>query len=87
MLAVALLVFREVLEAALIVTVVAAATRGMARRGTRAGQAMPHVGIEVLDARCHVAAVQAFGNGGCQQRSGQRDDARVLPKAPAEAHA
>ena len=37
MLAVALLVFREVLEAALIVTVVAAATRGMARRGTFIG--------------------------------------------------
>src|SRR5579875_2821985 len=37
MLGVALLVFREVLEAALIVTVVAAATRGVARRGTFIG--------------------------------------------------
>ncbi|MGH8747199.1 MAG: FTR1 family iron permease [Burkholderiales bacterium] len=37
MLAVALLVFREVLEAALIVTVVAAATRGVARRATFIG--------------------------------------------------
>lgn len=37
MLGVALLVFREVLEAALIVTVVAAATRGVGRRGTFIG--------------------------------------------------
>ena len=37
MLAIALLVFREVLEAALIVTVVAAATRGVARRNTFIG--------------------------------------------------
>lgn len=37
MLAIALLVFREVLEAALIVTVVAAATRGVARRSTFIG--------------------------------------------------
>ncbi|HET7161292.1 MAG TPA: FTR1 family protein [Rhodanobacteraceae bacterium] len=37
MFGVALLVFREVLEAALIVTVVAAATRGVARRGTFIG--------------------------------------------------
>lgn len=37
MLAVALLVFREVLEASLIVTVVAAATRGVAWRGTFIG--------------------------------------------------
>ena len=37
MLGVALLVFREVLEAALIVTIVAAATRGVMRRGTFIG--------------------------------------------------
>lgn len=37
MLGVALLVFREVLEAALIVSIVAAATRGVARRGTYIG--------------------------------------------------
>src|SRR5690242_21830323 len=37
MLGVALLVFREVLEAALIVSIVAAATRGVARRGAYIG--------------------------------------------------
>ncbi|HUW25668.1 MAG TPA: FTR1 family protein [Gallionella sp.] len=37
MLAIALLVFREVLEASLIVTVVAASTRGVARRGSFIG--------------------------------------------------
>ena len=37
MLGVALLVFREVLEAALIVSIVAAATRGVARRGIYIG--------------------------------------------------
>ncbi|MDE2271790.1 MAG: FTR1 family protein, partial [Xanthomonadaceae bacterium] len=47
MLGVALLVFREVLEAALIVTVVAAATRGVARRGTFIGGG---IGLGVIGA-------------------------------------
>ena len=65
MLAVALLVFREVLEAALIVTVVAAATRGMARRGTfiGGGIALGVVGAVIVAIFAGVIAEAVGGSG------------------------
>ena len=52
MLGIALLVFREVLEAALIVTVVAAATRGVPRRSVFVGGGIA------------LGVIGAMGNGG-----------------------
>ena len=65
MLAVALLVFREVLEAALIVTVVAAATRGMARRGTfiGGGIALGVIGAIIVAIFAGVIAEAVGGSG------------------------
>ncbi|MGP1665051.1 MAG: FTR1 family iron permease [Rhodanobacter sp.] len=60
---IALLVFREVLEAALIVTVVAAATRGVARRGWFIGGG---IGLGVLGA----LVVAAFAGAMAQAVSG-----------------
>ncbi|MEO8779100.1 MAG: FTR1 family protein [Rhodanobacter sp.] len=56
---IALLVFREVLEAALIVTVVAAATRGVARRGWFIGGG---IGLGVLGAVLVAAFAGAIAN-------------------------
>lgn len=65
MLAVALLVFREVLEAALIVTVVAAATRGIARRGTfiGGGIALGVIGAVIVAIFAGVIADAVGGSG------------------------
>jgi high-affinity iron transporter len=65
MLGVALLVFREVLEAALIVSIVAAATRGVARRGTyiSAGIALGVLGA-ILVALCAGAIAEAVNGAG-----------------------
>ncbi|MFZ1445092.1 MAG: FTR1 family protein [Candidatus Dechloromonas phosphoritropha] len=65
MLAVALLVFREVLEAALIVTVVAAATRGVARRATfiGGGIALGVIGAIVVAIFAGVIAEAVGGSG------------------------
>ena len=59
MLGVALLVFREVLEAALIVSIVAAATRGVTRRGTFIGGG---VGLGVLGALLVAAFASAIAS-------------------------
>ena len=65
MLGVALLVFREVLEAALIVSIVAAATRGVARRGIyiSGGIALGVLGA-VLVALCAGAIAEALNGSG-----------------------
>jgi high-affinity iron transporter len=65
MLGVALLVFREVLEAALIVSIVAAATRGVARRGTyiSGGIALGVLGA-VIVALCAGAIAEAVNGSG-----------------------
>ncbi|MGN6312767.1 MAG: FTR1 family iron permease [Rhodanobacteraceae bacterium] len=65
MLGVALLVFREVLEAALIVSIVAAATRGVARRGTyiSGGIALGVFGAVVV-ALCAGAIAEAVNGSG-----------------------
>lgn len=65
MLGVALLVFREVLEAALIVSIVAAATRGVARRGIYIGGGIA-LGVlgAVLVALCAGAIAEAVNGSG-----------------------
>lgn len=65
MLGVALLVFREVLEAALIVSIVAAATRGVARRGIyiSGGIALGVLGAVVV-ALCAGAIAEALNGSG-----------------------
>ncbi|HEY3521272.1 MAG TPA: FTR1 family protein [Rhodanobacteraceae bacterium] len=65
MLGVALLVFREVLEAALIVSIVAAATRGVARRGVYIGGgiALGALGA-ILVALCAGAIAEAVNGSG-----------------------
>ena len=65
MLGVALLVFREVLEAALIVSIVAAATRGVARRGVyiSGGIALGVAGA-ILVALCAGAIAEAVNGSG-----------------------
>nr|MDQ2971880.1 iron permease [Pseudomonadota bacterium] len=65
MLGVALLVFREVLEAALIVSIVAAATRGVLRRGLyiSAGIGLGVLGA-ILVALCAGAIAEAVNGSG-----------------------
>ncbi|MGH8213681.1 MAG: FTR1 family iron permease [Rhodanobacteraceae bacterium] len=65
MLGVALLVFREVLEAALIVSIVAAATRGVARRGAYIGGGIA-LGVlgAILVALCAGAIAEAVNGSG-----------------------
>ena len=65
MLGVALLVFREVLEAALIISIVAAATRGVVRRGVfiGGGIALGLVGALLVAAFAGVIAEAVGGSG------------------------